>query len=265
MNIIPLVSVPLNITDQDEAEETVTEAAQNDIAPKIVEGPQKTFAFLNNRVELICKAIGNPAPKIIWHSKTDRNLPRVAHNYRIHKNGSLIFRSVEKSDESEYGCVARNSAGKDESAFVKLSVDGSNLFDNKMFAQKSYFCIWIQFTAKVEIVKCPDVVREKYGTPVDLQCAAIGDPPPLITWLKEGSPVRQLKFLSNNHGVFINTFLMWTWLHLLNKYFLTIFKLPIYNWKSEVSIFYISYSKGLELKKGDFKVTSLSLSYLLQA
>ncbi|XP_059091496.1 tyrosine-protein kinase transmembrane receptor Ror2-like isoform X1 [Tigriopus californicus] len=171
-----LNEVPLNIIDQDiqdPFDETIAAEGQEAIPPQIVEGPENTFAFLHKRVELICKAVGNPAPKIVWHSKKDRNLLRVAHNYRIHKNGSLIFRSVEKSDESKYGCVAKNSAGKDESGFVQLNVD-----------------------AKVEIVKCPDVVREKYGTPIDLQCAAIGDPPPLITWLKEGSPLPIYKWKS---------------------------------------------------------------------
>lgn len=35
----------------------------------------------------------------------------------------------------------------------------------------------------------PDVVRTKFGTPMDLGCTAIGDPPPLISWLKDGKLV----------------------------------------------------------------------------
>jgi hypothetical protein len=45
------------------------------------------------------------------------------------------------------------------------------------------------FAAKVVIVDHPDVVREVYGTTKALQCVATGDPPPLISWLKEGRPV----------------------------------------------------------------------------
>ena len=45
------------------------------------------------------------------------------------------------------------------------------------------------FTAKVQIVQYPEVVREAPGTPKDMQCTATGDPPPLISWLKDGTPV----------------------------------------------------------------------------
>jgi len=47
------------------------------------------------------------------------------------------------------------------------------------------------FSAKVVIVDHPDVVREVYGTTKALQCVATGDPPPLISWLREGRPVSQ--------------------------------------------------------------------------
>ena len=52
---------------------------------------------------------------------------------------------------------------------------------------------WARVTveARVKIVQYPDIVRKKYGTPMDLQCSATGDPPPLITWLKGGMPVNE--------------------------------------------------------------------------
>ena len=45
------------------------------------------------------------------------------------------------------------------------------------------------------IVDHPDVVREVYGTTKALQCVATGDPPPLISWLKEGRPVSPGNFM----------------------------------------------------------------------
>ena len=50
-------------------------------------------------------------------------------------------------------------------------------------------------TAKVQIVQYPEVVREVPGTRKDMQCTATGDPPPLIQWLKDGTPVNKLKFI----------------------------------------------------------------------
>ena len=48
----------------------------------------------------------------------------------------------------------------------------------------------IFFTAKVQIVDYPELVREAFGTSQDLTCSATGDPPPMITWMKDGMMVR---------------------------------------------------------------------------
>ena len=47
----------------------------------------------------------------------------------------------------------------------------------------------IFFSAKVKIVEAPDIIRAPFGTPYDLKCAATGDPPPIIHWLKNGRMV----------------------------------------------------------------------------
>ena len=49
-------------------------------------------------------------------------------------------------------------------------------------------------SAKVQIVQYPEVVREVPGTRKDMQCTATGDPPPIITWLKDGTPVNDSNF-----------------------------------------------------------------------
>ena len=46
------------------------------------------------------------------------------------------------------------------------------------------------YTAKVNIVEAPDIIRAPFGTSYELQCVATGDPPPLISWLKNGIMVR---------------------------------------------------------------------------
>ena len=43
--------------------------------------------------------------------------------------------------------------------------------------------------AKVKIVEAPDIIRAPFGTSYELQCVATGDPPPLISWLKDGRTV----------------------------------------------------------------------------
>ena len=54
-------------------------------------------------------------------------------------------------------------------------------------------------SAKVQIVQYPEVVREVPGTRKDMQCTATGDPPPIITWLKDGTPVND----SNFHFIYV--------------------------------------------------------------
>ena len=47
---------------------------------------------------------------------------------RVHKNGSLIFRFVNKRDEGWYGCEAEDSKGNvAKSDFVRLLVEGTEL------------------------------------------------------------------------------------------------------------------------------------------
>lgn len=52
----------------------------------------------------------------------------------------------------------------------------------------------------------PEVVRKSYGSPMDLQCAATGDPPPLISWLKGGTPVSEHKLTDQTqpHCEYVN-------------------------------------------------------------
>ena len=60
------------------------------------------------------------------------------------------------------------------------------------FAFYHNFTLSIIFAAKVQIVQYPEVVREVPGTRKDMQCTATGDPPPIITWLKDGTPVNEI-------------------------------------------------------------------------
>ena len=63
------------------------------------------------------------------------------------------------------------------------------------FAFYHNFTLSIIFAAKVQIVQYPEVVREVPGTRKDMQCTATGDPPPIITWLKDGTPVNSFNLL----------------------------------------------------------------------
>ncbi len=143
-----------------------------------MKAPRNTTAYLNERVELTCGAQGRPAPTVTWFYGEDgggggggRKLPKVGPQHRVHGNGSLIFRAAAKSDEGLLRCEAANGVGAAASSgWVSLVVE-----------------------AKVRIMEHPDVIRRKLGSRIDLKCSATGDPPPLISWLKGGTPVRDKK------------------------------------------------------------------------
>ena len=94
-------------------------------APIIKTGPSNITAYYGDRIELLCQTEGRPRPKILWKSRRMGDMPKVGPSYRVHKNGSLIFRRVEKQHESIYTCTARNSVGVIKSYPARLSVEGN--------------------------------------------------------------------------------------------------------------------------------------------
>ncbi len=174
-------------------------------APKISVPPSNVTAYLNDRVELKCrvdrsKTSGGPATKVSWYSRDAGPMPRVGHNYRVHKNGSLVFRFVAKRNEGWYRCGARAATGAEtKTDFVRLTVEGMCIHFFATYAGIACtYCVnqakvistcASLFLAKVQIVEHPDVIHKERGAQMDLQCAATGDPPPLISWMKGGSPV----------------------------------------------------------------------------
>ena len=49
---------------------------------------------------------------------------QIGQGYRVHGNGSLIFRSASKSDEGWFRCRAENGAGSVQSEWARLVVEG---------------------------------------------------------------------------------------------------------------------------------------------
>ena len=81
-------------------------------------------------------------------------------------NGTLEFARIEKQDEADYKCKAKNMYGMAESEEVEVVVE-----------------------AAAEIKEFPENTEVAEGEKLELQCAATGDPPPIISWLKNGQQV----------------------------------------------------------------------------
>ncbi|KAM4896067.1 hemicentin-1 [Sylvia borin] len=111
---------------------------------------------VNNPIHLECRASGNPLPAVSW-SKDGRALGD--------RGQVLHIQAVQVADSGLYRCLAANAAGTAELLYslqvhVPPSISGSS-----------------------------DMVTVVVNNPVRLECEARGIPAPILTWLKDGSPV----------------------------------------------------------------------------
>uniref|UniRef100_A0A8C9N9E0 Hemicentin-1 n=1 Tax=Serinus canaria TaxID=9135 RepID=A0A8C9N9E0_SERCA len=111
---------------------------------------------VNNPIHLECRASGNPLPAVSW-SKDGRALGDRGQVLRIE--------GAQVADSGLYRCLAANAAGTAELLYslqvhVPPSISGSN-----------------------------DMVTVVVNNAVRLECEARGIPAPILTWLKDGSPV----------------------------------------------------------------------------
>ncbi|XP_064928861.1 hemicentin-1 isoform X2 [Columba livia] len=119
---------------------------------------------VNNPIHLECRASGNPLPAITWY-KDDRPLTRAASAAFLNRGQVLHIEGAQISDTGVYKCVAVNAAGTAELFYslqvhVPPSISGSS-----------------------------DMVTVVVNNLVRLECEARGIPAPILTWLKDGSPV----------------------------------------------------------------------------
>ncbi|XP_065505206.1 hemicentin-1 isoform X3 [Caloenas nicobarica] len=139
---------------------------------------------VNNPIHLECRASGNPLPAITWY-KDDRPLTRAASAAFLNRGQVLHIEGAQISDTGVYKCVAINAAGTAELFYslqvhVPPSISGSS-----------------------------DTVTVVVNNLVRLECEARGIPAPILTWLKDGSPVSSfsdgLQVLSGGRVLALNS------------------------------------------------------------
>ncbi|KAK4820389.1 hypothetical protein QYF61_025563 [Mycteria americana] len=147
---------------------------------------------VNNPIHLECRVSGNPLPAITWY-KDNRPLTSAASATFLNRGQVLQIEGAQISDTGVYKCVAVNTAGTAE-LFYSLQVHG--------FAAVLWAVGPVQLTlltvVSLKLSDClfppsisgsSDMVTVVVNNLVRLECEARGIPAPILTWLKDGSPV----------------------------------------------------------------------------
>ncbi|XP_025060802.1 hemicentin-2 [Alligator sinensis] len=143
--------------------------------------PEGNISVLANQtLTLDCDVSGTPAPAVTW-SKDGQPVTESGSLRFLHGAQSLKFHKVRKEDSGSYTCRAVNRAGEVQRRFhllvlVPPVVSGSGP---------------------------PHNVSVLEGSEMVLQCQAMGVPPPLVEWMKDGqsfSPMdTRIQLLEEGH------------------------------------------------------------------
>ncbi|KAK0397715.1 hypothetical protein QR680_002236 [Steinernema hermaphroditum] len=128
--------------------------------PHFVVEPKDLVAEVGSSVSFDCRVSGDPSPTILW-KKHNENMP-IGRSYIAPDNSALRIDRIEQSDEGEYVCSAKNSAGVIESS-ARLKVH-----------------------AQPKFTKTPADVNVNLGSTAIFDCSATGQPEPAVFWSREG-------------------------------------------------------------------------------
>uniref|UniRef100_A0A915Q1V7 Ig-like domain-containing protein n=1 Tax=Setaria digitata TaxID=48799 RepID=A0A915Q1V7_9BILA len=130
------------------------------VPPMILEGERVVQVKENAALILECVATGNPKPLIVW--KRDGR-PLVTRDSRV------VIPTSKASDAGRYTCEARNEAGQTSTDFE------------------------VDIFIKPRFRDLKPEVRVRDGERARLECKVDGHPEPIITWMRGGRPIEDMK------------------------------------------------------------------------
>nr|XP_054608122.1 hemicentin-1 isoform X2 [Nothobranchius furzeri] len=136
--------------------------------PGADDGPSEKRVVLTKHLILECAAAGHPPPSLTWLK--DGVPVRDGESVRVLERGRKIeILSATVSDSGRYVCVAMSVAGEKE---VK--------YDVKVLVPPL-------IRGGDEVTDSPVIIN----SPLELECHTTGTPAPVVTWFKDGKPLRQ--------------------------------------------------------------------------
>lgn len=158
----------------------VTVERTNKMAPTFLWAvPSKVSIRVGKAVTLLCPGVGNPVPKTIW-SRSNGTMPSDRTSVRGH---GLEIVSVQVSDQGLYHCSV----------------------DNGMSPP-------LMHAIELEVLQPPIIIKGPISTLTNetdvliMDCIAVGNPTPRITWIINGEDVRwDSKIRTYNTTIYIET------------------------------------------------------------
>nr|XP_005290755.1 hemicentin-1 isoform X1 [Chrysemys picta bellii] len=151
------------------------------VPPNIVgsEMPSEVSVLLGESIQLVCNAKGIPKPAIQWLKDGNPVTRNESQRIKVTPDGSTLnIFGVLTSDVGKYTCVATNPAGEEDRIFNLNVYVPPAIANNKDEAEK--------------LIALQDAS-------INIECTAVGTPPPQINWLKNGLPLSissQIRLLS---------------------------------------------------------------------
>uniref|UniRef100_A0A8C9TIS1 Neural cell adhesion molecule 1b n=1 Tax=Scleropages formosus TaxID=113540 RepID=A0A8C9TIS1_SCLFO len=141
-----------------------------DLKPKITYLENQTASELEEQVTLVCEALGDPTPSIVWsfgrrvftegEQSQDGNVV-VRSDARV---SSLTLKYVQFTDAGQYVCTARNSVGQDAEAMY----------------------LEVRYAPKIQGAV---TVYTWEGNSANISCEVLAHPAASVTWFRDGQPL----------------------------------------------------------------------------
>ncbi|MXQ91752.1 hypothetical protein E5288_WYG004559 [Bos mutus] len=148
--------------------------------PTILVGPENLTLTVHQTAVLECVATGNPRPIVSWSRLDGR--PIGVEGIQVLGTGNLIISDVTVQHSGVYVCAANRPGTR-----VRRTAQG------RLVVQ-----------APAEFVQHPQSISRPVGTTAMFTCQAQGEPPPHVTWLKNGrvlGPGGHVRLKNNNRHV----------------------------------------------------------------
>ncbi|XP_067203911.1 cell adhesion molecule Dscam2-like isoform X2 [Linepithema humile] len=141
---------------------------RNPSPPRFNERVNPAAIRTGETIVLSCISQGIPPPTYLWFRESVSGTTMVFNSERIHaRAGVLVLQSARVEDAGRYVCHANNTAGSER---VELEVS---------------------IISSLSIHLAPQQVTVDLGKDAEFQCSITGKPHPVISWAKDGLPMRE--------------------------------------------------------------------------